>query len=101
MNRLNKILDLSGVNEAKVLDLSTLEEMSNLSKSNDKFVTNVIQNIIPNLEKEQKEIVNFLFFSKDDNIILMNKNAYRIAIAVCSSLDNLGLLKLSMKKIIS
>lgn len=101
MNELNNILQLSGVDEAKLVDLITLKENSTLSDINEQFINTLLNSIIPNLEKEQNEMVNFLFVSKKDNIILLQKNDKKVAIAVCSSLDNLGLLKLSLKKFIS
>ena len=100
MDELEQILDLTGVSEAYYFDSDKNVEFSTLHEEKKIIFDIMINEVIKEIEELQNEKIRFISISfKKENFIISRK-AGKIAAAIGDDTINLGLLKITLNRLV-
>ncbi len=100
MDELEQILDLSGVSEAYYSDSDKNIEFSTLHEKKKTIFETLIEDVIREIEELQNEEVRFISISFKKDIFIISRRAGKIAAAVGDDTINLGLLKVTLNRLV-
>lgn len=100
MDELEQILDLSGVSEAYYSDSDKNIEFSTLHEKKKIIFEAIIEEVIKEIEEHHNEEVKFISISFTKDIFIISRRAGKIAAAVGDDTINLGLLKVTLNRLV-